>query len=216
MKICFLVSGNGGNLKFLYLAKKKNLIKNLHLFVIADRECNAFDFATKNNIYSNIINYNKSCNTELLYELNIINPDIIITTWNKIIDKDVILKYNNQMINLHYSLLPQYAGLMGITPIKKAIKDRSNYIGATCHYINEQVDAGEIICQFKLKNNFNLNSMIKKIFKNGCLILLNSIIIIKKQNIVERKKNLNTKFNPELTYDEKKFDDEFWSLLLKL
>ena len=108
MKICFLASGNGGNLKFLYLVQRLGLIKNIELSVVADRECGSIDFANIRNIYSKVIKYKRDDNKELLFELENINPDIIVTNWHKIIDVEIVNKYQGKMINLHYSLLPAF------------------------------------------------------------------------------------------------------------
>lgn len=90
MKICFLASGGGGNFKFFKMAIEEKLIKNIELFLIADRECGSSDFAQNNDIYCKKINYRRSENKELLLELEKINPDIIVTNWHKIIDEEVV------------------------------------------------------------------------------------------------------------------------------
>jgi len=216
MRVCFLSSGNGGNFKFLFLANKINILKNLNFAIIADRKCGAAKFAKKNNIYSKVIKYNISYNKELLNELKKINPDIIITNWHKILDKEVVLRYSTKMINLHYSLLPDFAGMIGIAPIKKAIDNKSVYIGATCHYVNEDVDCGEIISQFKIINSLSLENAIKEIFKNGCLILLNSVLIVKKSKIIKTEKNRRKEFYPKLSYNDNVFDSKFWETLSNL
>ena len=63
MRVCFLASGNGGNFKFLFLANKINILKNLNFAIIADRKSGSIKFAEKNNNYSKVIKYNISYNT---------------------------------------------------------------------------------------------------------------------------------------------------------
>ncbi len=60
MKIGFLASGNGGTLKFLHLAQKKNNYNYSVQFVIADRDCGAVKYANRNNIASHIVKYDKT------------------------------------------------------------------------------------------------------------------------------------------------------------
>ena len=214
MKICFLASGGGGNFKFLYLAEKASILKNIELSVIADRECGSVEYAKINNITCNIISYKKNNNKELLKELKSINPDIIITNWHKIIDEEVVNIYKGRMINLHYSLLPAFNGLIGIEPIKKAYEKNCQYVGVTCHYVDEGVDSGKIISQAIVKTHIDINNTIQEVFEKGCLILLNSIILLSNsESLVETKENNKINFSPSLAFDDELFDKDFWKRL---
>ena len=217
MKICFLVSGNGGNLKFFYLANKLNLIKNIELFVIADRECGALKFSHKRKIQSKLINYTRKENSELLLGLKGISPDIIVTNWHKIIDKEVVEKYSGRLINLHYSLLPSFSGMIGIRPIEEAYKQGCRYIGATCHYVDDGVDTGKIISQTVLSANIGIDSAIQNIFKNGCFILLNSLLTVTKDtSLVNLDGGDDFRFSPPLKFNTDVFSDSFWGSLSEL
>ncbi len=212
MKVCFLVSGNGGNLKFLFLAKELSIVDNIEISVIGDRNCNAISFARENNIYSKKIKYKQDYNKELLHELEYIAPDIIVTTWNKIIDEEIVTIYAGKLINLHYSLLPAFAGLMGITPIEQAYKLNCQYLGVTCHYVDEDVDSGQIISQAVSRTEKDINILIENIFKNGCLILLNSLMIVVGERIIKFKENKDNNYSPALMFDNM-FTDRFWKIL---
>ena len=48
------------------------------------------------------------------------------------------------MINVHPSLLPKYKGL---NVVEKAMDAGEEYTGCTVHYVNEELDGGEIILQ---------------------------------------------------------------------
>jgi len=216
MKICFLASGNGGNLKFFYLIKKFGLVQNIKLFVIADRACGSIEFAKNHNIYCKIIAYTRDKNTELIEELEKINPNIIVTNWHKIIDNGTVKKYKGKMINLHYSLLPAFGGLIGIKPIQKAYENNCQFIGVTCHYINEHLDSGKIISQAIIKADIPIEVAIQKVFEKGCLILLNSILKISDTEIIRIIENNKFEYSPNLVFDDKFFDDKFWIGLEKL
>lgn len=216
MKICFLASGGGGNFKFFKMAIEENLIKNIELFLIADRECGSLDFAQDNGLYNKKINYKRSDNKELLQELEKINPDIIVTNWHKIIDEEVVKKYYGKLINLHYSLLPAFDGLIGIEPIKQAYEKNCQYVGTTCHYVDEGVDSGKIISQALVKTDITIDEAIQEIFKKGCLILLNSIVKLSDEEIIEKSQNNKFEYSPNLLFDNKIFNDEFWKRLSEL
>ncbi len=210
LKICFLVSSGGGNAKFIYLAKELSILKNIEIFIVADRECSAIDFAKSSNIYSKVINYRRDSNGELISILESLNPDIIITTWAKIIDEDIVNRYKGKMINLHYSLLPAFKGEMGSEPIKNAYKQNCQYIGVTCHYVEKDVDAGKIISQSILKSNIPIENTIQEVFRRGCLILLNSIIILSQKEIIEYKENDHFEYSPALKFNKNRFNEKFW------
>ncbi len=219
MKLCFLVSGNGGNLKFFHLGLKVGILNNIDLTVISDRDCQALDYAKKVNIPNFKISYLKEDNRELIGLINELEPDMIITTWHKIIDSELINLYNGKLINLHYSLLPSFKGLIGITPIKKALEMNCKYIGVTCHYVNEKVDSGQIISQsiLKVDNDSDFGDIVEYIFRKGCLILLNSILIVTNDfSIIEKKETKDFTFSPNLKFDIKMFNKQFWERLKKL
>ena len=213
MKICFLASGGGGNFKFFNLAKDLGIIYNVELFLVADRDCGSLEYANEKNIYNKKIIYKRDNNIEFLQELEKINPDIIITNWHKIIDSEVVNKYQGKLINLHYSLLPAFDGLIGIEPIKQAYEKNCSYVGTTCHYVDEGVDSGKIISQAIVKTDIPIELAIQKIFEQGCLILLNSILLIGNKEIITKKENNKFEYSPDLLFDDSQFDEFFWNKL---
>ena len=216
MKICFLASGGGGNFKFFHLAKKLQIINNFDLFIIADRKCDSTRYAKEHNIYYKIIHYKQKENQHLLNELDSIDPDIIITNWHKIIDKEVVSKYYGKLINLHYSLLPAFSGLIGMAPIKEAYKQNCKFIGVTCHFIDEGVDSGSIISQAIVKTDVPIENAITEVFKKGCLILYNSILIVLNKNSIAEAKQIKLDISPPLYFDDEIFDRVFWKRLSQL
>ena len=53
-------------------------------------------------------------------------------------------KFTAPMINVHPSLLPKYKGL---NAIEQAMEAGEEVTGCTVHYVNEELDGGEIILQ---------------------------------------------------------------------
>ena len=53
-------------------------------------------------------------------------------------------KFPAPMINVHPSLLPKYKGLHAV---EQAMEAGDDYTGCTVHYVNEELDGGEIIIQ---------------------------------------------------------------------
>lgn len=214
MRIIFLVSGNGGNLKFIDACIKNGFIKDIDLVVIGDRNCGAIRYAINNSIQHYIIPYSRENNLELMKLLNNLEPDCIITNWNKILDEEIVAQYRGKLINVHYSILPAFGGMIGIKPVLEALKKQCKFIGATIHLVNEKVDDGEILGQGICRNNKSESEIINNVFQMGCFLLLNSILI---KNNIELNYTSNNKtdinnwlFEPQLRFCTEIFNNTFW------
>ena len=79
---------------------------------------------------------------QLLKEHNI--DFIVLARYMQIISGKLINKYPNKIINIHHSFLPAF---VGAKPYHSAYKRGVKIIGATSHYVTEELDAGPIIEQ---------------------------------------------------------------------
>ena len=215
-KIVFLVSGNGGNLKFMYFALKALKIEAEIVGVIGDRDCEALTFANEKEIHANKIKYNRNHIQELQKVLNLIKPDVIVTNIHKIIDTETLNMFPGQFINLHYSLLPSFKGLIGMETVSNAKKMNVGFIGATCHIVDEELDEGLILQQSCFVADWSSDGeIIDTVFKTSCLILLGGIIKTMNINILETttKLTLNKKeitFSPALPFSENSLFSNIW------
>lgn len=72
---------------------------------------------------------------------------IVLIGYMRILSPLFVEQWSDRIINVHPSLLPRHAGLLG-NAVHQAVLDTKNAIsGCTIHYVNEQVDAGPIIVQ---------------------------------------------------------------------
>ncbi|GGZ77128.1 formyltetrahydrofolate deformylase [Algibacter mikhailovii] len=78
----------------------------------------------------------------LLQEHNI--DFIVLARYMQIISDKLISNYSNKIINIHHSFLPAF---VGAKPYHSAYKRGVKIIGATSHYVTEELDAGPIIEQ---------------------------------------------------------------------
>ena len=69
---------------------------------------------------------------------------IVLAGWMKIISPKLIDAFPNKIINLHPSMLPKYKGLHAI---ERALDSGDESTGVSVHYVNEELDGGEIIMQ---------------------------------------------------------------------
>lgn len=69
---------------------------------------------------------------------------IVLARYMQIVSGNLIDLYPNKIINIHHSFLPAFAGAK---PYHAAFKRGVKIIGATSHYVTEELDAGPIIEQ---------------------------------------------------------------------
>jgi len=78
-----------------------------------------------------------------LLEINEIDT-IVLARYMQVLSAQFIEKYPGQIINIHHSFLPAF---MGGNPYKQAYERGVKIIGATSHYVTEDLDEGPIIEQ---------------------------------------------------------------------
>jgi len=69
---------------------------------------------------------------------------IVLARYMQIISPQLIEHYPNKIINIHHSFLPAFPGAK---PYHSAYNRGVKIIGATSHYVTEELDAGPIIAQ---------------------------------------------------------------------
>lgn len=95
------------------------------------------------------VNFN-SDNNELAFEkieqlIEEYRPDVIVLArFMRIMPSQLCQKYFGKMINIHHSFLPAF---VGANPYQQAFEKGVKLIGATCHYVTEELDEGPIIEQ---------------------------------------------------------------------
>lgn len=69
---------------------------------------------------------------------------VVLARYMQILSGDFIKNFPNSVINIHHSFLPAF---VGAKPYHAAYKRGVKIIGATAHYVTEELDAGPIIEQ---------------------------------------------------------------------
>ncbi len=69
---------------------------------------------------------------------------VVLARYMQILTGRIIEEYPNRIINIHHSFLPAFAGAK---PYHAAFNRGVKIIGATSHYVTEELDAGPIIAQ---------------------------------------------------------------------
>ena len=105
---------------------------------------------------------------------------IVLAGWMRIVSPKLINAFPNKIINLHPSMLPKYKGLHAI---ERALESGDNVTGVSVHYVNEELDGGEIIIQEEVPilPEDDLESLTKAIQRKEYAILPSAIEHVKHQ-----------------------------------
>jgi formyltetrahydrofolate deformylase len=75
---------------------------------------------------------------------------IVLARYMQIIPPDLCSRFAGRLINIHHSFLPSF---VGANPYLRAYERGVKLIGATCHYVTEDLDEGPIIEQDVIRVN---------------------------------------------------------------
>jgi len=78
---------------------------------------------------------------------------IILAKYMRILTSTFVSAYPRQIINIHHSFLPAF---IGANPYKQAFKRGVKIIGATAHFVTDDLDEGPIIAQDVIPVNHRL------------------------------------------------------------
>lgn len=154
-KIAIFASNNGSNFEaiicyFRHLKNTKIKKYNLQFVLVTNNKyAYAIKRAKKLKIEHFVVEHKNLNNFLAQNKFDL----CVLAGYMKIIDKSTLS--HSKFVNIHPSILPNYKGK---NAIKQIYKDKSyNSSGISIHYVNEFVDAGEIILQKKVTINKNLS-----------------------------------------------------------
>jgi formyltetrahydrofolate deformylase len=105
--------------------------------------------------------------TKEQFELKVIDtieqytPDyIILAKYMRILSPAFVVKFPMRIINIHHSFLPAF---IGANPYKRAFERGVKLIGATAHFVSDELDEGPIIAQqiIPVNHTFTAATMVK-------------------------------------------------------
>ena len=140
MRLGVMCSGNGTNFENIIT----NPICNKHevvLMIHNKKKCGAAKRAEKWGIPLCYVNHKDEGQMVKLFEAW--NVDLIVLAGYMRVIKNPAL-FPCPIINVHPSLLPKYKGLHAV---EQAMDSGDEITGCTVHYVNEELDGGEIIKQ---------------------------------------------------------------------
>ena len=151
--IVVCASGGGGNFRSLI---KYQCDYGYHIsLLIVDRACPAIKIAKENGISYSVLE-KKVLGKSFFEEFEKIVPIdtnlIVLAGFLPIIPKWICEKWERKIINIHPSLLPKYGGkgMYGVKVQEAILRNHEKYAGCTVHYVDSEIDTGEIIAQKKI------------------------------------------------------------------
>ncbi|MFI5148553.1 MAG: formyltetrahydrofolate deformylase [Bacteroidia bacterium] len=98
---------------------------------------------------------------EMFEKVESYDPDyVVLAKYMRIISPEYIRRFKHRIINIHHSFLPAF---IGANPYKQAHDRGVKLIGATAHFVTEDLDEGPIITQkiIQADHSFSASAMRK-------------------------------------------------------
>ena len=150
-KVAILISGRGSNMEALIKAcLDASFPASIELVISNKKEAYGLQIAQSYGIHTQSLN-RKNFPNDHEFDSNIStilkknDIDIVCTAgYMKILTKEFVETWRNQVINIHPSLLPEYKGL---NTHKRALDDGVKLAGCTTHIVQSELDSGQILMQ---------------------------------------------------------------------
>ena len=145
MRLGIMCSGNGTNFENIVT----NPICNKHevvLMIHNTKQCGAADKAGKFGIPHVRIPHKDSDKMIAMFKAWEVDY-IVLAGYMRVLPPEFIEAFPNKIINVHPSLLPKYKGLYAV---EQALESGDTETGCTVHYVNEELDGGDIIDQSRV------------------------------------------------------------------
>jgi formyltetrahydrofolate deformylase len=121
----------------------------------------------------------------IIKKIKELNPDfVLLAKFMRILSPEFVAEFPNQIINIHHSFLPSF---VGANPYKQAYKRGVKIIGATAHFVNNDLDEGPIIYQDVIRVDHSHSALEmsragrdveKRVFTKGIKLVLRDRVFV--------------------------------------
>ena len=150
-RIAIFASGTGTNARNIIKFCSKEAQLNVALVVCNKAKAPVRAIAESEKIPELLINRNDFYHSEsIINTLREHQIDLIVLAgFNWLLPIYLVKEFENQIINIHPSLLPKYGGkgMYGSNVHQAVIKAKDKVSGISIHFVNEAYDEGEILFQ---------------------------------------------------------------------
>jgi phosphoribosylglycinamide formyltransferase 1 len=220
--LLFLCSGGGGNLRFVHRVLQMGwLTRWRDISVIVDRECPAAVYSRESSFDTLVADFTEPGQLQLARTIAAKQPEVIITTVNRILHPAVLSACSARLINLHYSLLPAFSGTIGVAPMRSAMAYGANLVGVTVHEVSVVLDGGRPLVQVAIPigPEDSEAELMNAIFRAGCMALLAALKNVESNSLASWRgahliiKDRSALMNPSVDMPPMLFDEQFWRTL---
>ena len=178
------ISGRGTNLhSIINASKNENFPFKVKIVFSDNHNAEGINLAKESGIDTFSLEINEFKNKREFEEqiLKLIKPYdlrlICLAGFMKILSSEFIEHYPNKILNIHPSLLPKYKGL---DTHKRVLENNEDITGCTVHYVNHELDGGEIIVQKTVKVDVldTVTTLADKVLKQENLIYPEAIKMV--------------------------------------
>ena len=155
LRIGVLVSGRGTNLQVLIEAGKDPMYPARVVMVCANRDCAALELAKKAGVSREIFRLanfpdRKARDLAMAKTLRMHDVELVVCAgYDAILERAFTRQFAGRIINIHPSLLPEFAGTMDA--IAMALESGAAETGCTVHLVTDDVDQGPILGQRRVE-----------------------------------------------------------------
>ena len=155
LRVGVLVSGRGSNLQVLIEAARDPFYPARVVMVCANRECPAIDLAKRAGISREVFRLARfpDRRTRDLAMVKVLQQHgvelVVCAGYDAILERAFTRPFAGRIINLHPSLLPEFAGTMDA--VARALESGAAETGCTVHIVTDDVDQGPILAQSRVE-----------------------------------------------------------------
>jgi phosphoribosylglycinamide formyltransferase-1 len=155
LRVGVLVSGRGSNLQALIQAAKDPLYPARVVMVCANRDCPALEIAKKAGISRHVFRLahfpdRKARDLDMVRTLRQHGVELVVCAgYDAILEATFIREFAGRIINVHPSLLPEFAGTMDA--VAMALNAGVAETGCTIHVVTKDVDQGPVLAQHRVE-----------------------------------------------------------------
>jgi phosphoribosylglycinamide formyltransferase-1 len=155
LRVGVLVSGRGSNLQALIEAGKDPMYPARVVTVCANRDCAALELAKKAGISREVFRLanfpdRKARDLAMAKTLRMHDVELVVCAgYDAILERAFTRQFEGRIINIHPSLLPEFAGTMDA--VAMALQAGVAETGCTVHVVTDDLDQGPILDQRRVE-----------------------------------------------------------------
>jgi phosphoribosylglycinamide formyltransferase 1 len=151
LRVGVLVSGRGSNLQALIQSARDPNYPARVVMVCANRDCDALEIAKRGGVSRQVFRLadypdRKARDHAMAKALRMHDVQLVVCAgYDAILERSITGEFAGRIINIHPSLLPEFAGTMDA--VSMALEAGVAATGCTIHVVTKDVDQGPILAQ---------------------------------------------------------------------